>query len=95
MFATRTYDFSASVESCIRFHSEIFCAKSKEFIGRQTDHAMLRYIWAYDFVYVFLSSFTSDFDFIALNFSLHQAPNLCMHVLLSHILYYGKILMIS
>ena len=37
MFATWTYDFSASVDSSLRFHSEIFYAKHKEYIGRQTD----------------------------------------------------------
>ena len=40
MFATRTYDFSTSVESFVRFHSEIFYAKPKEFIGRQTDRTI-------------------------------------------------------
>ena len=41
MFATRTYDISASVESSTRFPSEIFyakAAKAKDFIGRHTDH---------------------------------------------------------
>ena len=37
MFATRTYDSRAFVESSVRFHSEIFYAKPKESIGRQTD----------------------------------------------------------
>ena len=40
MFAARTYDFRASVESSVRFHSEIFYAKPKEFIGRQTDRTI-------------------------------------------------------
>ena len=40
MFATRTYDFRASVESPVRFHSEIFYAKPKEFIGPQTDRTI-------------------------------------------------------
>ena len=40
MFARRTYDFSASVESSVRFHSEIFYAKPKEFNGRQTDRTI-------------------------------------------------------
>ena len=39
-FATRIYDFSASVVSSVRFHSEIFHAKPKEFIGRQTDRTI-------------------------------------------------------
>ena len=30
VFASRTYDISASVESSVRFHSEIFYAKPKE-----------------------------------------------------------------
>ena len=38
MFATQTYDISASVESSVRFHSEIFHSKPKEFIVPQTDH---------------------------------------------------------
>ena len=46
----------------------------------------LRYIRAYDFVYVFfVASFTSDFDFIAQNCSLYQAPNLCMHAIKWHL----------
>ena len=40
MFATRTYGFRASVESSVRFHSEIFYAKPKEVIGRQTDQTI-------------------------------------------------------
>ena len=40
MFATRTYDFSAPVKSSVHFHSEIFHAKPKEFIGRQTDQTI-------------------------------------------------------
>ena len=40
MFPTRTYDFIASVESFVRFHSEIFYAKPKEFIRRQTDRTI-------------------------------------------------------
>ena len=40
MFAKRTYDFSASVESSVHFHSEIFYAKPKEFIGRQMDQTI-------------------------------------------------------
>ena len=40
MFATRTYAFSASVDSSVRFHSEIFYAKPKWFIDRQTDRTI-------------------------------------------------------
>ena len=40
MFATRTYGFRASVESSDRFHSEVFYAKPKEIIGRQTDRTI-------------------------------------------------------
>ena len=40
MFATQTYYYGASVESSVHFHSEIFQAKPKEFIGRQTDRTI-------------------------------------------------------
>ena len=40
MFARRKYDFSGSVESWVRYHSEMFYAKPKEFIGRQTDRTI-------------------------------------------------------
>ena len=39
MFATGTCDFRASVESSVRFHSEILM-QSLEFIGRQTDQTI-------------------------------------------------------
>ena len=51
----------------------------------------VRYIRAYDFVYVFLDSFTLDFNFTAQNF--HSIKRLTF-ARISHTLYYGNILMI-
>ena len=40
LYLPHGHNFNASVESSVRFHSEIFYAKPKEFIDRQTDRTI-------------------------------------------------------